>query len=257
MSWRYGSLKSEVLLIFEYVKHALQIVRETIIVPFIQSFALIANMRKLQLLLLFLLLFCEIGLSQAYCYGVLMLETNDMASDSTNLSPNNDFEKRIKLNPINESGNEIEIRFYKLEEVSNTRDLQILELKNNTWKGTQYSESNYPTLTVKKFKLEADKGFPEVFQMLVRKNLTNLPSQDGLTSMMKKYASVADKRGKAEQIIFVNDGYSYTVEYKIEEKYRIYTFSNPEIYAAFYNHVQELKDYTAIKNIFATELKSK
>ncbi len=204
-----------------------------------------------------MLLFCEAGFSQADRYKVLALEASTVQSDSTNFSPIKVFEKRIKLKPINESENRIEIRFYELESANNTRDLTVLELQNDTWKGTHYSESNLPESKVKKFGLEADKGFAEVVQMLIDNNLTKLPSQEELKPKMKKYAAVADKRGRAEQVVFVMDGYSYTVEFKIGGKHRIYSFNNPEAYADFYADVQELKDYVAIKNIFATELKRK
>ena len=74
---------------------------------------------------------------------------------------------------------------------------------------------------------------------------------------MKKYGQTDPKRGRAEKVLIVNDGYSYTIEFKIRDKFRIYSFSNPETYANFYNDVQELKSYVAIKNIFTEELKRK
>lgn len=72
---------------------------------------------------------------------------------------------------------------------------------------------------------------------------------------MKKYVDTV--RGRAEQKIQTTDGQSYTVEFKIGDKYRVYTFHNPDTFSSFYDDVQELKDFVAIKNIFETELQRK
>ncbi|GAA4303104.1 hypothetical protein GCM10023183_15380 [Nibribacter koreensis] len=195
------------------------------------------------------------GISQVKNTGIATIK--GFQADSLNLSPNKDFEKRINLNRIKDSRNEIEIRFYEREEISNTTTLKILSKRRNKWTGTQYSESNYPKINIQKLPLEAAKGFEELFQSLLQKNLTRLPSQSELRAKMKKYGSTDTKRGRAEELLFVNDGYSYSLEFIINGKSNIITFSNPEIYANFYSDVQELKDYVAIKNIFNSELKKK
>ena len=211
-------------------------------------------MLKLILLFLFNCLICVAGFTQVEIRGVTKIQTDGIQSDTVNLSPNKEFEKRINLKPIHESENKVEIRFYKLENLSNTKDLKILVLRDDSWEGTLYSESNYPKIRIKKFELEAPGGFQEFFMMLLQNNLTSLPDQKELKPKMKKYGAVHEKRGRAEQIILINDGQSYTVEFKIGDKYRIYTFHNPDTYSEFYDNVQELKDYVKIKNIFETEL---
>ena len=45
------------------------------------------------------------------------------------------------------------------------------------------------------------------------------------------------------------DGYSYTIEFKFGEKFRIYQFHNPETYAKYYDNV-EWKYYISIQNLF-------
>lgn len=200
-------------------------------------------------------LLCENSFSQVEIRGVTTIVTDGIQSDSVNRSPNKEFEKRIKLIPIDKSNNKVEIRFYKHEELSSTKDLKVLELKGDSWTGTEYKETNHPKIKIKKFELSAQNGFEELFKMLLHNNLTRLPSQKELEPKMKKYVETI--RGRAEQKIITTDGQSYTVEFKIGDKYRIYTFPNPDTYSEFYDDVQELKDFVIIKNIFESELKRK
>ncbi|PVY40902.1 hypothetical protein C8E01_106244 [Pontibacter virosus] len=200
-------------------------------------------------------LLCEKSFSQIEIHGVTTLVTDGIKSDSVNLSPNKEFENRIKLKPIDKSGNRVEIRFYEHETLSSTKDLKVLELKGDSWTGTQYKESNYPKIRIKKFELVAQNGFEELVKLLLQNNLTRLPSQEELSLKMKKYAMLNGKR--VEKAIQTTDGQSYTVEFKIGDKYRVYIFHNPDTYSSFYDDVQELKDFVAIKNIFETELKRK
>jgi hypothetical protein len=211
-------------------------------------------MKNLKLILLFTFFCCAKSFAQEAIRRVTAIE-NSIQADTVNLSPNKEFENRIKLKPINESLNDIEIRFYEKDELSNTINLKILELKDSIWLGTLYGESNYPTIRVTNFELIALSGFENVLRMLLQKNLTSLPGQHELKPKMKNYRIVNGK--KAEQVYYITDGQSYTVEFKIGNRYRIYTFVNPDIYSKLYDDVQELKDYVAIVNIFNTELKTK
>ncbi|WP_115375075.1 hypothetical protein [Adhaeribacter pallidiroseus] len=211
-------------------------------------------MKQIILLLFFVSLK---SFSQVEVRGISKIELAGIQSDSINLSANKEFEKRIKLKSIEKSENEVEIRFYELLSLSNTRNLKVLVLKNDIWKATEFSEINNPRLKISKFALDAPNGFELVIQKLFQNKLTKLPSQEALKPRMKKYGQTDPKRGRAEKVLIVNDGKSYTIEFKIGDKFRIYNFSNPETYANFYNDVQELKDYVAIKNIFTEELKRK
>ncbi|MBA9079901.1 hypothetical protein [Rufibacter quisquiliarum] len=139
-------------------------------------------MKKVKLLLLLLFLHLGRVYAQVEIRGVTTIKTDEIKSDPFNTSPNKDFEKRISLNPIDESTNDLEIRFYKLEGLSNTRELKTVILKNGLWAGTLYDESKYPKVRIKKYKLEADKGFPALFQMLLDNNILELPSQEELAS---------------------------------------------------------------------------
>lgn len=217
----------------------------------------VIKIENLKLIILLLFFVSLNGFSQVAARGSTKIEFDRIQSDSINLSENKDFEKRIKLKPIDKSENEVEIRFYELLSLSNTKNLKVLVLKNDIWKATEYSEINNPKLQISKFILDAPNGFEFVIQKLFQNNLTKLPSQETLKPKMKKYGQTDSKRGRAEKVLIVNDGYSYSIEFKIGDKFRIYNFSNPETYANFYSDVQELKDYVVIKNIFTEELKRK
>lgn len=60
---------------------------------------------------------------------------------------------------------------------------------------------------------------------------------------------------KQIKMIIVSDGYSYTVEIKVGDDFRVYQFDNPKPYADFYDDVEELKDYMALVEIFEQQLK--
>ena len=217
----------------------------------------VIKIEKLKQIILLLFFVSLKGFSQVEVRGITKIEFAEIQSDLINLSANKDFEKRIKLKPIEKSENEVEIRFYELQSLSNTRNLKVLVLKNDIWKGIEHSEINNPKIKIERFALIAPGGFEELINKLFQNNLTKLPSQEALKPKMKKYGQTDPKRGRAEKVLIVNDGYSYTIEFKIRDKFMIYSFSNTETYANFYNDVQELKSYVAIKNIFTEELKRK
>ena len=58
-----------------------------------------------------------------------------------------------------------------------------------------------------------------------------------------------------EKRISVLDGTAYTIEFKVNDVFRIYTFENPGTYANFYDDVTELRDYVSNVKIFTEEFK--
>ena len=201
-----------------------------------------------------LLLFTTQLWGQTTIRGTTKIETDGIISDSINNSPNKQFEKRIKIKPIDKSDCELEIRFYKLTALSNTKNLRIIKLKNDNWTALEYDEWNNPE-KIKKYTLKTENIFDDLLTKLIKQNITRLPSQNELKSKMKMPVEIRGRQG--EQHILVTDGHSYTVEFKIGDRYRIYDFSNPDNYANFYDNVEELKNYVAIKNIFDKELTRK
>ncbi len=209
-------------------------------------------MKKVGLLLLLFLVVIKCY-SQVAVRGVTKIETDGIQSDSANTSPNKDFEERIRIKPIEESSNEVEIRFYAHTLLTDTRDLQIIQLHKSAWKGLLFRETNHPRIKINKYKLKAKAGWAEVFGMLLENNLTRLPNQEELKPGMRK-VSTGNNGWEVEHKLDVTDGTVYTVEFRIGDTFRIYSFHSPESYSKFYPDVQALKDYVAIRKIFEREL---
>ncbi|WP_439881569.1 hypothetical protein ACSX1A_00130 [Pontibacter sp. MBLB2868] len=211
-------------------------------------------MKKYCLIIIFTLLYCIHGYAQRkQASDIQRSKEDNIQSDSINLSPNRDFEKKVGLTPIDKTANTTEVRFYKLNELSGTRNLIIIAVKDSVWTAIEYAEHNMP-VKIKKYKLKAEQGQLSSFmRVLLNHNLAYLPNQKELEPKMKKYTKTV--RGRAEQKIIVSDGESYTVEFKIGDNFRIYRFHNPETYSEFYDDMQELKDYVAIVSLFGNQLK--
>ncbi|MDO1444877.1 hypothetical protein Q0590_01375 [Rhodocytophaga aerolata] len=208
-------------------------------------------MKKIGFLLLLFLIFTK-SYSQVEIRGVNKIATQGIQSDSINVSPNKDFEERIRIKPTKESKNDVEIRFYAHSTLTDTRDLLIIQLHESTWKGIIFRETNYPKIKISKYKLKAKAELAEVYTTLLENNLTRLPNQEELKPKMRK-VSMQDG-WEVEHKLSVTDGTVYMVEFKIGDKFRVYSFHSPELYSEFYPDVQELKDYVAIKKIFETKL---
>jgi hypothetical protein len=211
-------------------------------------------MKKYRLIILFALLNCMNGYAQRRQIPDLQrTKADNIQSDSINLSPNSDFEKKVGLKQINETSNATEVRFYKRNELSGTRNLKIIAVKDSIWTAVEYAEQNNP-VKIKKYRLKSEQGqLRSLMRLLLNQNLACLPNQKELEPKMKKYTDTI--RGRAEKKIIVSDGESYTVEFKIGDNFRIYSFYNPKTYSEFYDDVQELKDYVAIVNLFENQLK--
>ena len=50
------------------------------------------------------------------------------------------------------------------------------------------------------------------------------------------------------------DGYQFTIEFKIDNKFRIYQFNNPKSYSKSYGNIEEFKKYGLIQDIFERNL---
>ncbi|WP_276498071.1 hypothetical protein [Pontibacter litorisediminis] len=157
-------------------------------------------MKRYSLMIIFTLLYSMCGYAQRRkILDIQLSKTDNIPSDSTNLSPNSDFEKKVGLTPINKSANATEVRFYKLDELSGTRNLKIIAVKDSVWTAVEYAEQNKP-VKIKKYKLKAEQGqLRSLMRLLLNHNLAYLPNQAELEPKMKKYTDTV--RGRAEQKI--------------------------------------------------------
>lgn len=207
---------------------------------------------RLRIIQTFTILFISLSAwGQTTIRGTTTITTDDIISDSVNNSPNRKFEKRVKIKPIDKSNSELEIRFYKLRSLSNTTNLKIIKLRNKEWTSVEYDEWNNP-VRIKRYKLAAVPDFESFIRKLLEQNLTRLPTQQQLEGKMKKFTERNGRRRESK--IAVLDGHSYTVEFKFGNSFRVFEFDSPDAYAKFYDNVEELKNYVAIKELFEKEL---
>ncbi|MBX3242830.1 MAG: hypothetical protein KIT80_18145 [Chitinophagaceae bacterium] len=200
-------------------------------------------------LLFLLLLLGHISFGQTIIRGDIKILTDGIYGDNVNNSPNLTFNDRIKLVQIDKSISKIDIRLYRHHSLSNTKTLRRLFLIDTTWNAVEYNEWNKP-IKIKKYNLKAVCGFDSLFLKLLSYNILILPNQSDLKSKMHKDVQVTAEGDTIEKKIHVLDGEGYTVEIKIENKFRVYQFDNPESYSRFYDNVTELKDYLSIVQTF-------
>jgi hypothetical protein len=207
-------------------------------------------------LLFFLLLLGHLTFGQTAIRGITSISTDGFYGDSLNNSPNLAFNNRINIVQIDKSSAKVDIRLYRLHSLSNTKTLRRLFIVDTGWNAVEYDEWNKP-IKIKKYKLSAKPNFDSVFLRLLSYNILTLPNQTELKSKMRKDVQVTADGDTTERKIHVIDGESYTVEIKIDGKFRVYQFDNPESYSKFYDNVAELKDYLNIVQTFDKLLKRK
>lgn len=207
-------------------------------------------------LLFLLLLLGHISFGQTTIRGDTRISTDGFCGDSLNSSPNLAFNDRIKLSQIDKSSARVDFRLYRLHSLSNTKNLRRIFLVDTTWNAVEYNEWNKP-VKIKKYKLSAKTSFDSLFLGLLSYNILTLPNQSQLKSKMRKDVQVTAEGDVTERKIHVMDGESYTVEIKIDDKFRVYQFENPDSYSKFYDNVPELKDYLNIVQAFDKLLERK
>jgi hypothetical protein len=206
-------------------------------------------LRQMTKLLFLLLLFGNVSFGQATIRGVTTISTDSIYSDSVYNSPNIAFNNKIKLEQIDKSIAKVDIRLYKLFELSNTKSVRRLFLVDTTWRAVEFDEWNKPN-KIKKYKLTATLNFDSLLLLLLSYNILTLPNQSDLKDKMHKDNKIGEDGYKTEKKISVIDGESYTIEIKIGNKFRAYQFDNPDVYSKFYNNVLELQNYLNIVQAF-------
>lgn len=192
-----------------------------------------------------MLLLGHISFGQTKIRGITSINRDSFISDSTNNSPNIAFNKRIKLAQIDNSSAKVDIRLYRLHSLSNTKTLRRLFLVDTIWNAIEYNEWNKP-VKIKRYKLVSINSFDSVFIKLLSNKVLSLPNQSELKSKMPGEIIVTAEGDTLVRAMRVLDGEGYTMEIKVGDGYRIYSFDNPDSYAKFYTNVSEFKDYADI-----------
>lgn len=89
-----------------------------------------------------------------------------------------------------------------------------------------------------------------VFNQLVNNNVFALPDQSTLQLERASFDPQTNMFTLAGMDI--SDGVSYTIEFKVGDKYRRYSFINPVDYSKFYPYNNEFKNYVSIVKAFNT-----
>jgi len=207
-------------------------------------------MMKLFIPLLFL---SNIAIGQTNIERIIMSQLDNFIGDSINKSPNKAYNKRISLKQIDKSQSKIDIRLYRLLGLSNTKLMRRIYIVDTTWKAQEFDEWNNPVV-INKHKLYVNPSFDSLILKLLSYNILTLPPQDSLKTRMKKLTDETDEGYPVYSTLRVNDGYGYTIEIKVGNKFRIYEFDNPEEYSKYYDNVSELKDYVSIVRTFTDYL---
>lgn len=146
------------------------------------------------------------------------------------------------LPTICQSKNEFEIRFFVAHRPVEDWDLFVLTYNNGTWTATRYwydfSRKNHDfDHPIKFFTLRPKYGFDSLFVALKQNNVFTLPDQQSL-----KY--------KGD----VNDGNIYFLTYKVNNKFRRYSFENPDIYKEGNKSMRVFENYDNIASLFYDDL---
>ena len=165
-----------------------------------------------------------ISLLACSAWGQTPITSEAVVSDTVNNSPNKDFETKIDIEPINLIESDFEIRFYKLTAVRNIRNLKIVRLLNGEWQALEFEEK--AKSRIQRYGLIATQGFDTFLTNLTKEHFTTLPNQSEVDKRIQDSFSSQKEYWQSRPSIM--DGYQFTVEFKIDNKFRVYQFSNPD-----------------------------
>ncbi len=145
--------------------------------------------------------------------------------------------------PIQQSTNKIEIRF--IGSASFQETTYTIFSYNDIWSATYHYQSTNSIWLSKNLEVNPNDS---VFYKLAVNNIFSLPDQDSLSYSTEKYDP------ETNQIIGhgigLFHGTSYIIEFKVGDNYRRYRYHNPEIQANFHQHVNELRNFVVIVELF-------
>jgi len=211
-------------------------------------------MRPTTLKTILILLITSSAWGQTTIRGTTKITSDGVTSDTVNTSPNKDFENRINLGPINLSVYDLEIRCYTLTAMTNKRNLRIVKFTNDKWEAVEFEEKQKSSKVTRR-ELDPTMGYERFMTSLIDQNIFTLPNQSEVDKRIAD--SFASKKEALSSRPGVSDGYIITIEFKIDNKYRVYQFSNPDSYLRYYRNVDEFKNYSSIKNLFEEGLERK
>lgn len=186
---------------------------------------------------------------QTTILGTTIIVTDEIVSDTFNNAQHKEFENRIDLKPINLSDSNFEIRFYTSNAATNNKNLRIVRFANGQWEAFEFEERSR---SLKRHVLAPLLGYDAFVKKLIDQKILTLPNQSEVHKRIED--SFSSKKEALESRPSIMDGYEFTVEFKIGDKFRVYQFTNPNSYAKYYVKVEEFKNYVSVQKIFEKDL---
>jgi len=207
-------------------------------------------MKTSAIALIAILTISALGWGQTTIPGTTIIIPDGITSDTINSAQHKAFENRISLTPIDLSNADFEIRFYTLAAATNNRNLRMAKFANGKWEAFEFEEKS--SSKIKTHTLIPTLGYETFIANLSQQKFTTLPNQSELDKKIQD--GFASKKEYLQSRPSIMDGHNFTVELKVGDKFRVYQFDNPEVYARYYSNVEEFKNFAAIQKIFEQDL---
>jgi hypothetical protein len=133
--------------------------------------------------------------------------------------------------------------------VTNKRNVRLIRFNAGQWESFEFDETKKEKII--KYAVVPTIGYEMFLTNLTKYNFASLPNQSDLDKKIQD--SFATKKEYLQSRPSIMDGYEFTVEFKIGDKFRVYRFHNPESYAKYYHNV-EWKNYVSIQRLFEKDL---
>lgn len=159
-----------------------------------------------------------------------------------------DISYKTDIKSILESKNSIEIRL-EIEPSFFPSNYIILRYNNKKWKMRYLYHAKNNRFEKKSKEICTEKNLQELFETLVNNNIFSLPDQSEINEDEYDTEYNLDKEWLRDYPLHsskIMDGTSYSIEFKIGNSYRRYTYHEPFFYAKTYPLI---KEYTYMKNI--------
>ena len=154
------------------------------------------------------------------------------------------------MNPIIDSKNKIEVRFYNLSKHVGADGPVIILSYHNTWevKGLNVSFGD-----VEQLEMNTTISLDSIFSELVKNNIFGLPNWSELIHGKELYNPGSDKFIKVQS--FISDRLCYCLEYKVGNRFRRYAYCNPEDFAQLPRPNHNRLDFVRITELFGELVK--
>ncbi|MBX2970678.1 MAG: hypothetical protein KF803_15005 [Cyclobacteriaceae bacterium] len=190
----------------------------------------------------------------------LVTDRVKIESDSINYE-NSFIDNHKDIGLISKSKADFEVRYYNTPSLTNGGHVIIISCADNTIKAKKVTywfsvNQDYEKRRINKTKVEElkpKKTWDSFFDTLEKLNFYDFPTMETIRPKMKKYMTLEDGR-VVEKRSMITDGVYYTLEIKIADKIRKFSYHSPISWYRVYDHVDELRQAEEIKEFFKNNL---